>query len=206
MRSNLEKDLKAICEGRRTKEQVLTDQITVYQRAFERADDDVVMLKNSLRYYMERGGRNPKFVPSNNDNFDDFDGRPPGGGDGSGNSGGGGNDGHGGTGGSGGNDGSGGHGGSGGNSNNFGGNSAADSKNFPSDLGNITNKLPGNFRKCSECLSPSILAKFTGCFIIFGSLCVEKIYGSKTVSVEESIIFELPGCAPIVSAIIYPVR
>ena len=77
MRSNLEKDLKKICDGVRTKEQVLADQIRVYKNAFIRADEEIMVLKNSLRFYMTHGNGTPGYVPPDG-NFPDFrpDNRP----------------------------------------------------------------------------------------------------------------------------------
>ena len=58
LRAQLEADLKAICEGRKTKNQVLLEQIALYRGVFENAEQQIATLGQSVGKYFG-GGNNP---------------------------------------------------------------------------------------------------------------------------------------------------
>lgn len=172
MRSNLEKSLVDICEGRKTKEIVLKEQISVYKTAFENAQQAVNQLKQSLKFYMNLGYGNPFRFAEEGGNFPDFgdDRRPPGGGAGPGFGGGpgggrgpGGDGDSGGFGGGGRNDTGGGDGGVGGTSSSSAPipGSAAHSSSS-NDLGPLDRSYPPkiNLKSCPSCNSQTTLKKY----------------------------------------------
>ena len=170
MRSNLEKSLVDIVEGRRTKEEVLREQLVVYQKAFEKADEMNFMLKSSLRFYMQLGQGDPRFLaPERGEYFPDFgeneddsglgsdnDGRGPGGGGGGSGRGGGGDSG-------GGPPGSGpsGSGGAMASTPSF-GSAASDPSKFSNQIGNVdtTYSVKKDIKTCFECGAKMNLYKF----------------------------------------------
>ncbi|VDM36497.1 unnamed protein product [Toxocara canis] len=85
MRADLESQLKLICLGQRTKDEVLAEQISRYQRIFEQTEVKVTMLSNAFREYLNasqqqgarRGPQDPFPVVTGGSTDDDSGGPPP---------------------------------------------------------------------------------------------------------------------------------
>uniref|UniRef100_A0A914ZNL1 DNA topoisomerase n=1 Tax=Parascaris univalens TaxID=6257 RepID=A0A914ZNL1_PARUN len=84
MRADLESQLKLICLGQRSKEEVLAEQVTRYRRIFEQTEMKVTMLSNAFREYLEtcqqrgaqEGPPNPFAIATSNTDGD-HGGAPP---------------------------------------------------------------------------------------------------------------------------------
>uniref|UniRef100_F1L3P3 DNA topoisomerase n=1 Tax=Ascaris suum TaxID=6253 RepID=F1L3P3_ASCSU len=85
MRADLESQLKLICLGQRTKEEVLAEQIARYRRIFEQTEMKVTMLSNAFREYLntcqqrgaQDGPQNPFAIATSNTDDDHGDAPPP---------------------------------------------------------------------------------------------------------------------------------